>query len=97
MVPGYGGVTEDNVGGQGPPPTEPEEKTREGEGKSELGNPPSDLEIANWPRDEDVADDERDQGPKLELPKIGASSAELEQCAAAIGTQAIGVPVDATE
>ncbi len=71
MVSGYGGVTEDNVGGQGPP-TEPEEKkAREGEGKSELGNPPSDLEIANRPRDEDVADDERDQAPKLELPRIG--------------------------
>ena len=48
---------------------------------------PSDLEIAAWPRDEDVADDERDLTPQLELPMISPER----------GPIAIGVPVDQTE
>jgi hypothetical protein len=51
---------------------------------------PTDLEVASWPRDEDVADDERDQAPKFELPKISPEQA--------LGSEApIGVPVDQTE
>lgn len=56
------------------------------------GKVPSDLEIASWPRDEDVADDERDQLPKLELPRISP-----ERGPEGDASIVIGVPVDQTE
>ena len=43
-----------------------------------LGKVPTDLEIASWPRDEDVADDDSDQEPKIELPRIGVPVDQTE-------------------
>jgi len=70
--PGYGGVSEGNVGEQGPPekpaeaPSEQAPVTRR-----EPLSPPSVLDYRRGPPDEDDEDDARDDEPRFELPQIG--------------------------